>query len=891
MPIASGTMLGPYEITGSLGAGGMGEVFRARDTRLGRDVAIKVLSATLAASPDARARFEREARAVSSLNHPNICTLHDVGRASVEGAGEVDFLVMELIEGEALSTRLARGPLPMRDVLSIGAHIADALDKAHRKSLVHRDLKPANVMLTKSGPKLLDFGLAKIAEASAGHTPERTVTNPLTQEGTIVGTFHYMAPEQVQGHEADTRSDIWALGVTLYEMATGRRAFDADNSASLMTAILRDEPKALGDLQPMTPPAFERLVRQCLAKDPDDRWQSAADVKRELEWIATSVIQTQRPVPAGAEHVWLPPSGGRRAAAFIAVATLVSGGVAAGWFLNRALTKAPPPARWDKFTQLTDSTGEEASPHVSADGTSFVFMSRARGSWDVFVQRVGGRNPTLIAGDPQRDESAPVFAPDTSSIAFHESDGDGGIFVVGATGESERRLTDFGFHPAWSADGQQIAFCTEEIGTPYSRTIRAEIWIVRVAGGSPTKVFAGDGVQPVWSPSGKRLAFWGSVQGQRDLWTIAVGGGEPVRVTNDAAVDWSPVWAGDGHLYFSSDRGGGMNVWRVRIDEDSGATTGEPDSVTTGVQSSLAAASLTKDGARLVFSAQQSSVNPMVASFDAATGQAGPATPLFQRTGILLPLSVSPDGKWLVLANTGDRQEDIFICRTDGSDLRRLTNDAARDRAPVWSPDGGRIMFYSNRAGEYNIWSIRRDGSALHPMTDRQDGGLYFPSFSPTGDRIVASDVRASPPRTFSIPVGPVWRGTGAEPLAGTEAGDVGLIAHAWSPDGRRIAGSLRTASGLSVAAGVYDIAEKRLRRIDTRVGWSLKWLADSRRFIAAKPNGGLVLIDADTGQWRDVTVRGPFSSIASVAISPDGRTLFVGGSQDEADIWMVERR
>ena len=283
MSLVAGTKLGPYEIVAAIGAGGMGEVYKAKDTRLERTVAVKVLPSHLSASPDVRQRFEREAKTISQLSHPHICALHDVG--SQDG---VEYLVMELLEGETLLDRLAKGPLPLEQTLRYGQEIADALDKAHRQGIVHRDLKPANVMITKSGVKLLDFGLAKAMapEAAKGSLTSLPTQQGLTQEGTILGTFQYMAPEQLEGKEADGRTDIFAFGAVLYEMATGRKAFSAGSQASLITAIMSSDPLPISSVLPMSPPALDRVVRKCLAKDPEDRWQSAADLGSELKWIA-----------------------------------------------------------------------------------------------------------------------------------------------------------------------------------------------------------------------------------------------------------------------------------------------------------------------------------------------------------------------------------------------------------------------------------------------------------------------------------------------------------------------------------------------------------------------------------------------------------------------------
>ena len=315
MALTSGTKLGPYEIQSSLGAGGMGEVYRARDTRLGRDVAIKVLPSHLSSDPDLKARFEREAKAISALSHPHICHLYDIG--SQDGT---DYLVMELLEGESLADRLQKGPLPLKQALQYGVEIAEALEKAHKNGIVHRDLKPGNIMLTKSGAKLLDFGLAKPAQgvAAMASGSMATMSKPLTVEGTIVGTFQYMAPEQVQGHDADARSDLFALGAVLYEMLTGKRAFAGKSQISVMSAILEKEPEPVSAVQPLAPPALDHVIQRALAKDPDDRWQTARDLMQELKWSAEKAANSRAEHSNGA-----PARRTREAVAWLISAALV----------------------------------------------------------------------------------------------------------------------------------------------------------------------------------------------------------------------------------------------------------------------------------------------------------------------------------------------------------------------------------------------------------------------------------------------------------------------------------------------------------------------------------------------------------------------------------------
>src|SRR5579864_1778385 len=337
MGINAGTRLGPYEILSAIGAGGMGEVYKARDTRLDRLVAIKVLPSHLADRPELRERFEREAKTIASLNHPHICTLHDTGRQD-----GIDFLVMEYLEGETLAQRLLKSSLPIQQVLQYAIEIADALDKAHRKGITHRDLKPGNIMLTKSGTKLLDFGLAKLKQEAAPAIPDSqlpTMKSAVTAEGMILGTLQYMAPEQVEAKEVDARTDIFGFGAVVYEMATGRKAFEGKTSASVMAAILKDEPPAMSSLQPMTPPMLDRVVKKCLAKEPEDRWQTASDLCGELKWIAEGGAKTSE-TPLSEVN---PPANNWRQAVVLGLAVLGAAIIAGIAVWN--LKPAPPAPR------------------------------------------------------------------------------------------------------------------------------------------------------------------------------------------------------------------------------------------------------------------------------------------------------------------------------------------------------------------------------------------------------------------------------------------------------------------------------------------------------------------------------------------------------------------
>ncbi len=415
MAILPGKRLGPYEILSAIGAGGMGEVYRARDTRLDRIVAIKVLPAHLADEPERRERFEREARTIASLNHPHICVLHDIGRQD-----GIDFLVMEYLEGETLATRLLKGPLPLEQVLQYAIEIADALDKAHRKGVTHRDLKPGNIMLTKAGTKLLDFGLAKLkqetAPANISLSKLPTAQDNLTAQGTILGTLQYMAPEQLESKEVDARTDIFAFGVVVYEMATCRKAFEGKSQASVISAIMSSNPPPMSSLQPMTPPALDRVVKVCLAKESDERWQAANDLCRELKWIAESGPQSASQMSAPVKGI---RALGRRPIIVGLGALLL--GLAIASLAVWSLKPSPPQPVTRTVINLPSGqqlAGLENGPAValSPDGTHLVYVARQGGTQQIYLRAMDSLEARPISGT----EGAlnPFFSPDGQWVGF-----------------------------------------------------------------------------------------------------------------------------------------------------------------------------------------------------------------------------------------------------------------------------------------------------------------------------------------------------------------------------------------------------------------------------------------------------------------------------------------
>jgi Tol biopolymer transport system component len=561
---------------------------------------------------------------------------------------------------------------------------------------------------------------------------------------------------------------------------------------------------------------------------------------------------------------------------------------AAAWWLGRR-SAAPEPA-WSQFTQLTDAAGMETSPSLSPDGEFFAYASDARGSFDVYVQRVGGRTPVLVAGDSTVDELWPAYSPDGTQLAYNVRGG--GIFIVGATGESARRLTSFGANATWSPDGQRIAFGSEEVKSAYGVNARGTLWTVAVAGGEPRRLDSGatDGLyQPAWSPSGERIAFWSTKGGQRDLETIRADGTDRVRVTDDRAVDWAPAWSADGRsLYFASDRGGTMGIWRIPMNEREGRATGPPEPIAAGGDVAMDLPHVSRDGSALVFRSKLESVNPASIAFDPAAARIGDVRLLQRRAGTLTPYDVSPDGKWLALASVADRQQDLFLMRTDGTGLTRLTDDAARDWAPRFTPDGSAVTFYSNLLGKYDAWSIHLDGSGRTKLSDISPG-VAFAMFAPDGKRLLLGLIPTG--AVIGSPPWPTTRRT-STPLEHLDTPSGELKPTAWSRGGRWLSGYFVRA-GESIGFGVVDVATGTVRRLnDDSQGYDLTWLPDDRHVVYFTNSGRLVLQDVETLGRRDVTGELPYPPdlLGEVVAAPDGRTLYYAARQSEANIWLLRR-
>jgi serine/threonine protein kinase len=693
MTLSSSTRLGPYEILAPLGAGGMGEVYRARDTRLDRTVAIKVLPSHLSGNDEFRQRFEREARAVSSLNHPHICTLYDVGHQD-----GIDYLVMEFIEGESLADRLKKGALATEQTLRHAIEIADALDKAHRAGIVHRDLKPGNIMLTKTGAKLLDFGLAKLlgsdSAIASSLTSLPTERHAITGEGAILGTFQYMAPEQLEGKEADPRTDIFAFGAVVYEMATGKKAFTGKSQASLISSIMTSEPPAITSLQPMTPPALDRVVKKCLAKDPDDRWQSARDLMSELKWIAEGGSQGERTAPFVARRK------SRERLAWIAAAVLLLGLLASLPFTIAHLRHAPVETQTSRFFVSPPEKSTLGTVTVSPDGRRLAFITRdAAGETQLWVRPLDSLAAQPLAGTD--DASYPFWSPDSRFIGFFAGRKLKKVEVTGGPPSTLCNAPD-GRGGAWNRD--DIIIFAPHASSGLSR--------VSAAGGEPSPVTTFDSSRqedshrfPQFLPDDRHFLYFAR-SAQLENSAIYVGSLDQPQAKRIIDANTNVAYASPGYLLFQRER----TLMAQAFDAASLELTGAPFRVAEQVgrgRFNNAYFSVSDTGV-LVYQSGGTAKTHLVWVDRSGTQLGSPGPP-----GEYSFPALSPDEKRVAIARS-DAQAgngDIWLLDLAQGIPSRFTFDPADEMCPIWSPDGSRIVFASDRDGSLNLYQKLSSGA------------------------------------------------------------------------------------------------------------------------------------------------------------------------------------
>jgi Tol biopolymer transport system component len=676
-----------------------------------------------------------------------------------------------------------------------------------------------------------------------------------------------MSPEQAEGKSIDHRSDIFSIGIILYEMATGERPFKGDSSASILSSVIKDTPPPVTELRPELPRDLEKLIRRCLVKDAEGRLQATKDLRNELR-------ESKQDVDSGEAVAGKAVSKPKRTMWPLAVIGAALVGALVFFALDAIRHEAPAIA--PSFERLTTAAGVEQAPSISPDGKAIVYVGREspEDDEDIYYLRVGGQNPTNLTKDSPSNDGAPAFSPDGEKIAFISDRDGGGIFIMGATGESVRRLTDFGSRPAWSPDGSHVLVDTGGGGARSRTGPMSQIWRIDTNTGDKNLVFPGDAIDPYYSPSGTRIVY----QAGHDIWTISAEGGEPVQVTQHETMDHQPVWSPDGRLlYFVSNRGGSSNLWRIPIDEQTGRVLGQPEPVTSGGGTPREHPSISADGSKIAYVERLSGWDLHRFSFDPVTAKTRDPLPLVQRKNAYWP-DVSPDGEWIVFfEGFRQQQEDIGVIRNDGTAYRKLTDDIHRDRHPRWSPDGKIIAFDSERSGEWQVWTIRFDGSDLTQLTHGAEGNRY-PVWSPDGAYLTYQDMANGDSVTIDV-----VEGAGENPLPNRlrfDEEDARFIAWSWSPDGARLAGWVRR-GGRDAGIVTYSRDEGRFEQWTT-VGRNPSWLSDGQTILIA----GQSLVDGATKQVRELDKAGRHTILGT--ISPDDKYVYTSIRVMEADIWML---
>jgi serine/threonine protein kinase len=878
-----GQTISHYKILEKLGEGGMGVVYKAEDTDLNRIVALKFLPPQNSISQQDNDRFVREAQTAAVLNHPNVCTIFAIEKD--ESSGEKrQFIVMEYMEGMTLREKLAEGPLSLDTASQFAIQIGEALHEAHLKNIVHRDIKADNVMVTpKNKIKVMDFGLAKLKGSLK-----------LTRTSSTVGTLAYMAPEQIQGGEVDSRSDIFSFGVLFYEMLTGHMPFRGEHQAAMVYSIVNEPAESIARYLPDASAELMNIFAKALEKDPDQRYQTAIDMVVDIRRLKkqTSKITSIRPLQKDSsidpsavhsstqgmpvqktERLWNMPVFWQGAFGIAVIAIL-------GMFFFKTLEV---PAALTMVKQITDLSGEEMQPDVSPDGNYIVFVKQEKEGRNIYLQRIGGGNPINLTKNSMTVNDFPVFSPNGDRIVFRSERDGGGLFVMGSTGESVRRLTHAGFNPSWSPDGKQIVYSTEGAEQPFSRGTVSQLWIVNVDDGTQRKIYDGDAIQPSWSPNGYRIAFWGLPQGtgRRDLWTVDTDGKNPVRITDDPDVDWIPSWSANGHhLYFLSDRGGTMNVWRVGIDERSGAVSGKPEPVTVPA-SNCSWLTLSHTGQKIVYTSLEMRTNIFKMGFDPiAERLIPPAVQITTGSKTYFWIDISPDGKWIATASSGI-QEDIYTLTTDGANLRRLTDDKAKDRGPKWFPDGKSLLFYSDRMQKYEAWKINSDGSGLVQVT-KSDNIFNNPVLFRDGKKMLGFNhyttvlVDLTKPLTERI----------VSELPKIPSTDTYLFCTDASPDGKTLIGARQFNDGSAHGLYLYTVGDNTFQKV-LEYGREPLWV-DGTNKVLFFSEGKLMLLNRSANRVKVLDETLSWGKTEYRTLSPDQRTLYFIREESESDIWQA---
>jgi Tol biopolymer transport system component len=873
LTLEPGKTLSHYRLLGKIGEGGMGMVYKAHDERLGRDVALKLLPAGAVAGDEARRRFRQEALALSRSSHPNIATIYDFDTEHT-AQGPIDFLVMEHLEGETLGNRLARGPLPIEQAVRTAIEIAGALDRAHQQGVIHRDLKPGNIMLTKSGAKVLDFGLAKL-RGTAGPTALSTHSalptvgqGPLTAEGAILGTLHYMAPEQLEGAEADARTDLFALGSILFEMITGQRAFDGKSQATVIAAILEREPPALSAAQPATPAALEHVVKRCMAKNPDERWQAAGDVALELKWIAGSSAHAQPATPAVARR------GARGRAGWMVAAILALVAIAAAWSGRSGWSGGHEARRALYFSNAVASPANDVALSLDGRRLAMVAYSNQSNRYVIWTQEVGSRTATPLEGT--EDASHPFWSPDGRSIGFFSQ---GKLKRTDVAGGSAQVLCEapYGRGGAWNQEGTIL----------YSPDAFLGLYRVSSAGGKPVEVTKPDPSRyesshrwPVFLPDGRHFLYLAAnFAGQVEKNTIVLGSFDSKETRPIVGASSNPAYADPGYLIYMKENA----LVAARFDPKTFALSGEPHTLADGIryfpQIDLGLFSAAGDGT-LVLQTGRGVANSQLTWFDRG-GRALGTTGL---PGQFANPGLSPDGRRVAADRTAEdgRHVNIWIQDLANNTMARLTFNPWLEQTPVWSPDGRQVAFSSNQNLNFSLHMRNADGSGNeHQVADLNVAQEGFWDWSRDGKTLL------------------IRKGTGLWTMSASDHQVRPWMQERWtirnaqfSPDGRWVAYSSNETGAFEVYVSPFPSANGK-RQVSSRGGEEPRWRHDGRELYYLSGQGELMAVDIATEPALEARtplvlfqthIRQPVSAmdVFSYDVSADGRRFLVNTKVDE---------
>ena len=869
MFLSAGTRLGPYEIQSALGAGGMGEVYCARDPKLNRLIAIKVLREEFTADLQRRFRFEREAQSIAALNHPNIVTIY-----SVEEADGLHFLTMELVDGKPLGDMIVKGGLPLARILSVAIPLVDAISAAHQKRITHRDLKPANLMITADGRvKVLDFGLAKLMEQSPIEPAVSALPTSLTGEGRIVGTVAYMSPEQAEGKPIDPRSDLFSLGVILYELATGERPFKGDTPVSTITSILRDTPRSITELNREMPSDLAKIVRRCLVKDAEYRYQTAKELRNDLEELRHDGDTDGL---ARAIRWRLPVRGWSRALITLGLVTVGALALVAGSrFLNWVRTPPVPMVGGGRLSLLVSSENEVRDPALSPDGKMIAYIAGEAGHLDLYVSRVAGGERVRLTDDTSAKDQ-PSFSPDGDRIVFSRRRPDAQVrevCIIPTFGGRAIPVISDGESPVWSPDGSRLAFVLHRLGEPMALATTA-------ADGSDLRILLrADADLPYlhlssWAPDGTQLAISRSAGGiNQEVWLAPAAGGPARRLWQDPPGVFSgdPIFTADGSgIVHASNRGGSTNLWFMPMKGD------EPVRLTSGPGPDESP-SVARNGS-IAFLSSRNRQTLIVHRLDT-----GETRTLATHHAALWGPSFSPDGREVAFSrNETDGSWHIWTLPAAGGTPRQVTSSRLPEIYPRYTPDGSAILFQTWASEPRRIWRVPRDGGQAVALTPARGLHDEYGDMSPDGRWLAFARTDQGTVRVYIAPT------AGGE---GRWLTDSPSTTPRWSPDGQWIAfGSDRSADG-----GIWLIRPDGTgrHRLTQTGGWPV-WWPDGKQIgyqtVTLQGNELIAVVRLDGSSPRTLNTLRFNGTNYPFDVSPDGSRLVTTNSQHLGDeVWLLE--